>query len=166
MSASWLGQPEQPLYDVPSPTQINGTGTSVDLVPVIYGDANNIQITQTVNTLYTTPSYGPGEYFCTVSLFYFKDTIGTADWNTNENYWFEVVHSSSPTIAVCDFTISPYYTAYKDGLTNNSYLSMSGVVGSSGSGTYTVNLNVLNRSAGKSARVDVISLQKITPVIQ
>lgn len=166
MSASWLGQPEQPLYDVPSPTQINGTGTSVDLVPVIYGDGDNVQITQAVNTLYTTPSFSAGEYFCTVSLFYFKDTYETVDWSTNENYWFEVVHSSSPTISVCDFTITPYYTAYKDGLNNNSYLSMTGVVGCSGSGTFLVYLNVLNRSSGKSARVNCISLQKITPVIQ
>lgn len=165
---NWLGvgaPAETPLYDVPSPTQLNGTGTTVDLVPTFFGDGNLIQITADVTTIYTTPvSFGPGQYFITCSIFYWKDTSGTADWNTNENYYFEVQNNTSGTFASCDLTFSPYYMAYKDGTNNNSYISFSGVIGLSGTGTFRCVLSVLNRSSGKSARVDILSVQKISPI--
>jgi hypothetical protein len=168
--ANWLGTVTEdpgppPLYDVPSPTQLNGTGTTVDLVPTFYADGNNVEITADVTTIYTTPvSVGPGQYFCTCSIFYFKTVSGSADWNTNENYALEVQNNISGTIASCDLTFSPYYMAYKDGLNCNSYISFSGVVGLSGTGTIRVVLTTLNRSAGKSIRVDILSIQKISPV--
>jgi hypothetical protein len=54
--------------------------------------------------------------------------------------------------------------AQKDGLNSNSYISFSGVVGLSGTGTFRVVLSVNNRTSGKAIRVDVISFQKISPV--
>jgi hypothetical protein len=159
------GPGQTPLYNVPSPTQLNGTGTSVDLVPTFYGDGDNIQITADVTTIYTTSvSFGPGQYFCTCSIFYYIETIGGGDWAASENYALEVQNNISGTIAACDLTFSPYYMAQKDGVNSNSYISFSGVVGLSGTGPFRVVLSVRNRTSGKAIRVDVISFQKISPV--
>jgi hypothetical protein len=169
---NWLGQGvgatgptgPAPLAIVPSPTQLNGTGTTVDLISrANMASGLNISLpndTSLVTLFTTTQSFPAGTYFVMCGFFYYKDGSGAPDYNTNENYNFDVT-SSSATAAQCDLTISPYYFCDKSIASQfPGYAQMSGYLVLSGTATMTVRLQRFNPSTSKIARVDWMTVQK------
>lgn len=105
---------------IPSPTQLNGAGALVDLVPTILtkgAGGSSVPLSNTsgvYTTLFTFPSaLAPGTYIINYNLECQTGTPTATNWNTNEYVYTEVYTSTSfpaDWSAVASFT--PYYQSY------------------------------------------------------
>jgi len=150
---------------VPSPTQLNGAGALVDLVPTIITKGSSIvslPVSNATTTIYTFPSaLAAGTYLITYNLQLLRDA-GGANWNTNEYAYTEVYTSSGfPADYSAIATFQPYYqTNLAPG--GDVFFPVSGFLQLTSTQTpiITVTRNG-TQSANKSAAVFFVSCQKV-----
>jgi hypothetical protein len=150
---------------IPSPTQLNGTGALVDLVPTIITKGSSIvslPVSNATTTIYTFPSaLAAGTYLITYNLQLLRDG-GGANWNTNEYAYTEVYTSSGfPADYSAIATFQPYYqTNLAPG--GDVFFPVSGFIQLTSTQTpiITVTRNG-TQSANKSAAVFFVSCQKV-----
>jgi hypothetical protein len=150
---------------IPSPTQLNGTGALVDLVPTIITKGTSyISIPQSgaTVTLYTFPSaLAAGTYLITYNLELVIDA-GGANWNTNEQCYTEVYTSSSfPADWSAIATFQPYY---QTNLVPNGgvFVTVSGFFQLTSTQTPIIRFARNGTpSANKSASINFVSCQKV-----
>lgn len=153
---NWLGVGPAPLYNVPSPTQLNGTGTTVDLIPTIY-DITNSAIslnTSGTTTLWTSPSLAIGVYAVTAAAQFYVGGIPT--WSAGESF---TLYFGTPFYNSALISCQPYYQA-----DNGSYVyvTMNGLIKLTSAGTVSIIINRAGTTtANKLGDVTSVTVQRI-----
>lgn len=150
---------------IPSPTQLNGTGALVDLVPRIITkgtSAVSLPVSNATTTIYTFPAaLAAGTYLITYNLQLLRDA-GGANWNTNEYAYTEVYTSSGfPADYSAIATFQPYYQTNlaPDG---DVFFPVSGFIQLTSTQTPIISVTRNGtQSANKSAAVFFVSCQKV-----
>lgn len=122
-SYAYIVSPNDPppagLTEIPSPTQLNGTGPLVDLVPRVLskGDNTTIALSNTpaaFTTLYTFPeALEAGTYIINYTLECSTGSPTNTNWNTDEYIYTETFTSTSfPADWSCIASFQPYYQSF------------------------------------------------------
>jgi hypothetical protein len=150
---------------IPSPTQLNGAGALVDLVPTILTKGSSIvslPVSNATTTIYTFPAaLVAGTYLITYNLQLSRDG-GGANWNTNEYAYTEVYTSSGfPADYSAIATFQPYYqTNLAPG--GDVFVPVSGFIQLTSTQTPIISVTRNGtQSANKSAAVFFVSCQKV-----
>jgi hypothetical protein len=150
---------------IPSPTQLNGAGALVDIVPrVLTKGASIVSLPQsnTTTTVYTFPAaLVSGTYLITYNLQLIRDA-GGANWNTNEYVYTETYTSTGfPADWSSIGTFQPYYQTNL-APSGDVFVTVSGfmLLTSTQTPIITVTRNG-TQSANKSALVNFVSCQKV-----
>ena len=134
--ASWLGLPEQPLFDVPNPTQLNATGVEVDLIPIIKSlslspaSVNLSDSTGVSVALFTDSVTSPaGTYSVQAGATFLDPNLITA-WNTNETILCDIFSSDGASVAQnsANITMAPYYASTSPTTGNYLHITVSGII--------------------------------------
>jgi len=150
---------------IPSPTQLNGTGALVDLVPTILTKGSSsvsLPVSNATTTIYTFPSaLAEGTYLISYNLQLLRDG-GGANWNTNE-YASTGIYTSTgfPADYSAIATFQPYYQTSL-APSGDVFFPVSGFLQLTSTQTpiITVTRNG-TQSANKSAAVIFVSYQKV-----
>jgi hypothetical protein len=141
---------------IPSPTQLNGTGPLVDLVPTVYDITNSpISLNDTgTTTLWTSPTLAIGVYQVNAAAQFYVG--GIPSWQTNESF---TLYIGTPFYNSAIISCQPFYQADNGSFV---YVTMSGLIKLTSAQTVSL---IINRSATGSANklgdVTSLTLQKI-----
>jgi len=142
---------------IPSPTQLNGTGALVDLVPTVYDITNSpISLNDTgTTTLWTSPTtLAIGVYSVNVTAQFYVG--GIPSWQSSESF---TLYIGTPFYNSAIISCQPFYQADNGSFV---YVTMTGLIKLTSAQTVSL---IINRSATGSANklgdVTSLTLQKI-----
>jgi hypothetical protein len=130
---NWLGEPESPLYDVPSPTQINGTGPTVDLVPnvILFAEFPSFyplsDIAGTINILYTDTTLRQAGTYLVMANFAFKTEL--AAWASSESMILDICTTNTANVSIIpNLTLQPGYFNDNNSIPKELELAIVGLI--------------------------------------